>query len=118
MIYLSDIAKSYAGKTLFDKADLTVHENSKIGLVGSNGSGKTTFLKIISGEVEPDKGRVSVKKGLKIGFLDQEISIAVEERVIESVVESARDIRKLFQEKEEVESFLKGSNLDLRFLGT
>ena len=57
----------FGEQVILDKASLSVHEGDRIGLVGRNGAGKSTFLKIISGLMPPDSGEVAKKKDLVIG---------------------------------------------------
>ncbi|MCL2866172.1 MAG: ABC-F family ATP-binding cassette domain-containing protein [Clostridia bacterium] len=73
MIVLSvrEIHKSFGEKSVLTGANLTVQEGNRIGLVGVNGSGKTTLLKLICGESNADKGTVSVKKDMRVGWLEQ-----------------------------------------------
>jgi ATP-binding cassette subfamily F protein uup len=65
------ISKSYATRTLFRDLHLSIFSGDKIGLIGPNGSGKTTFLKIIAGIENADEGILSPRRDLKIGYLQQ-----------------------------------------------
>ena len=65
----------YGEQIVLDKASLSVHEEDRIGLVGRNGAGKSTFLKVISGVIVPDNGKIAKKKDLVIGFLSQEFTL-------------------------------------------
>lgn len=65
------ISKSFAARLLFKDLDLSIFEKDKIGLIGPNGSGKTTFLKIIAGVEKPNSGTLSPRRGLKVGYLPQ-----------------------------------------------
>jgi ATP-binding cassette subfamily F protein 3 len=73
MIYLNQVSKSFAKRQLVDAASLHVRPGEKLGLVGINGSGKSTILHLIVGLDEPDSGTVSLKKGARIGYLPQEV---------------------------------------------
>lgn len=68
---VDELSHEFAGKSLFYKASLMVQDNEHIGLVGPNGSGKSTFLKMLIGEVVPDKWVFESTGNLKIGYLDQ-----------------------------------------------
>jgi ATP-binding cassette, subfamily F, member 3 len=72
MLTVSQVAKSYSGRTLFSGASLQVNRGERIGLVGPNGAGKTTLFSLILGESSPDEGRVSLERGATLGFLPQE----------------------------------------------
>src|SRR5689334_22855415 len=56
---------------VLDRASLTIHSGERLGLVGRNGSGKSTFLQIVAGVLEPDSGTVSRRRDLSIGYLPQ-----------------------------------------------
>jgi len=65
------ISKSYVTRTLFKDLSLSIFSGDRVGLIGPNGSGKTTFLKIIAGIERPDTGILSPKRDLKIGYVPQ-----------------------------------------------
>ncbi len=72
MIDLVDISVQFSGNYLFDKLNLRINPGDKYALVGSNGTGKSTLLKIIKGKEEPESGKVIKQKGIKIGYLPQD----------------------------------------------
>lgn len=72
MIDLVNISIQYSGKYLFDNVNLRINPNEKIALVGSNGTGKSTLLKILYGSEEPESGKLIKQRGISIGFLPQE----------------------------------------------
>ena len=59
IINVENITKSYTGRKLFAEASFYVQEHEKIGIIGINGTGKSTLLKIIAGQEEPDEGKVT-----------------------------------------------------------
>jgi ATP-binding cassette subfamily F protein 3 len=69
---LSQIEKTFGKRILFDKLDLNVEQGERIGFIGSNGSGKTTIFKVLTGQVMVDTGIVAISKGTKIGHLTQD----------------------------------------------
>ena len=73
MIQLQNIYLSFNGKVLFNDLSLSINENNRIGLVGNNGTGKTTLFQIILGKVQPDRGTVDVPKNKTIGYLPQDL---------------------------------------------
>ncbi len=93
MILLSahEIAKSFSGRTLFQHVSLGIEERERVGFVGPNGAGKSTLLKILAGEMEPDAGRVSRRKGLKVGFLPQTPEFAADATVSDTILENCSD---------------------------
>ena len=71
MVQIVNLKKSYGSRILFSEINMKLDSGKRYGLIGANGAGKTTFLKILSGEEESTDGEVIVKKGLKIGTLGQ-----------------------------------------------
>jgi ATP-binding cassette subfamily F protein 3 len=71
VIKLDQISKSYEGKDLFLELQALLRFQEKVAIVGQNGTGKSTLFKIILGEIEPDKGQVTIGSGVKIGYLSQ-----------------------------------------------
>jgi ATP-binding cassette subfamily F protein 3 len=68
---LTNIEKHFGKKVLFEKLDLTIYENERVGFIGDNGSGKSTLFKMLMGEVQPDQGTVAISKSTKVGYLVQ-----------------------------------------------
>ena len=65
------ISKDYGDKVIFDDISLGIHEGDKIGIIGVNGTGKSTLLKIIAGLEEADQGEVICANGIRISYLPQ-----------------------------------------------
>lgn len=91
----------FGEQIILDKASLSVHEGDRIGLVGRNGAGKSTFLKIISGLMLPDTGEVAKKKGLVTGFLSQEFTLDESRSVYENILAGAERELELVKQYEE-----------------
>jgi ATP-binding cassette subfamily F protein 3 len=87
MISVRDISLSYGGQTLFENASLQINDGDRFALIGPNGSGKSTLFRLILGEVEPDRGRVEMKRGTVIGYLPQENAPVSDRTVLESALE-------------------------------
>ncbi|HMN49393.1 MAG TPA: ATP-binding cassette domain-containing protein [Ignavibacteriaceae bacterium] len=92
----------FGEQVILNKASLSVHENDRIGLVGRNGAGKSTFLKIISGFIQPDSGEVAKKKNLVIGFLSQEFTLDETKNVKENILSGAQSELELIKEYEKI----------------
>lgn len=73
MIFVEQVSKQFGSKVLFEDVSFHLRPGEKVGLVGENGTGKTTFFKVITGMAMPDKGKVSLRKGLRLGLLEQEM---------------------------------------------
>ena len=71
LINIEHISKIYGEKVIFDDASFGVQQGDKIGIVGINGTGKSTLLKVVAGEEVPDEGQVVRQNGLKIAFVPQ-----------------------------------------------
>src|SRR6187431_1612715 len=61
----------YPTRVIFDSLTIGLDEGDRIGIVGRNGDGKSTLLRLLSGRIEPDKGRVTRRGGITLGMLDQ-----------------------------------------------
>ena len=72
LLALKEITKTYGEKILFRDLSFGISKGEKIALVANNGIGKSSLLKIITGKDEPDSGEISIKKGLRVGYLPQE----------------------------------------------
>ncbi len=79
------ISKAFSEKWLFQNISFGVSQGEKVGLVGINGAGKSTFLKILAGLVQPDTGSVSVRKGTKVVYLEQQPTFEHHETVLDSI---------------------------------
>lgn len=71
MLSTVNLTQRYGKRVLFDKINITLDVGKRYGLIGANGAGKSTFLKILSGEIEPSDGEVQIQPGLKLGVLGQ-----------------------------------------------
>jgi len=102
MITITNLAKSYGARTLFEGVSLQLGETERYGLVGANGSGKSTFLRILAGEVAPTEGEVVVPKRARIGMLSQDHFAYEDVPILEVVVMGNRPLWNAMREKEEV----------------
>lgn len=91
ILSLENISKSYTGRLLFDDTSFFLHEGEKVGVIGINGTGKSTLLKIISMLEEPDDGKVTVMANTVVRYLPQNPIFDVEDTVIESVMKAVGD---------------------------
>ena len=90
----------YGEQIVLDKASLSIHEGDRIGLVGRNGAGKSTFLKILAGWMQPDHGEIAKRKELEVGFLSQEFTLNDVKTVRENIWDGAETILQLLREYE------------------
>src|SRR6185295_18185721 len=80
---LSHVVKEYAGKPVLDGVSFEIKSGARIGLVGENGAGKSTIFRILVGEEKADKGIVSRRKGLLLGYLPQQLALLKQTTVYE-----------------------------------
>lgn len=91
IINIEHITKKFGNKILFDDASFGVQEGDKIGIVGINGTGKSTFLKMVAGEEEPDEGQIVRQNGKKTAYLLQNPRFQESEDIRSSVFEGNPD---------------------------
>lgn len=96
----SDLVMRYGDQQVLDGATLAIHEGERIGLVGRNGCGKSTFLKIFAGDLKPDSGTTAHRKGLGIGYLPQMFELDESSSVMDNILSGARHISDLIDEYE------------------
>ena len=93
ILTVENITKAYGERKLFDGASFFLQEGEKAGIIGINGTGKSTLLKIIAGLEEPDEGRVVKANHAMIGFLSQHPQFEPDDTVLEAVLKTASTIR-------------------------
>lgn len=81
------ITKSYTEKPLLKDINISIHENEKVGLIGVNGTGKSTLLKILAGEEDADEGSITLARNIKMGYLPQSPDFDGEKTVLEQVMD-------------------------------
>jgi len=77
LVTVSDLSLYFVDRPLFEGIALQIEPVERIGLIGANGTGKTTLLRLIYGEVRPDAGKISISKGTRIGYLPQDVQETV-----------------------------------------
>lgn len=93
-IELDKVSKAYNGKTLIKDFSYIFLANDRVGIVGENGCGKSTLMKIITGEVQPDKGSVDIGQTVKIGYFSQENEYLPEDmKVIDYIRDTAEFVQ-------------------------
>ena len=92
LISANGLALAYGAAPLLEEVTLSVAPGEKVGLVGRNGSGKTSLLKILTGESAPDAGEVFRRRGLRVGYLPQEFELAGDQTVQQNIAAGAVDL--------------------------
>ncbi len=107
LIILSKISKNFSTQPILEDIDLVINTPDRIAIVGPNGTGKSTLLKIITGALEPDEGEVSRNKDLKIGYLPQETSWnSLKNTIAEEIKTADLAIFNLINQKKSFEAVL------------
>ena len=98
MIYIDSLSKSYNGSCLFSDVNISLKKGMRIGLVGANGTGKTTLLRILIGEDDFDTGNIQKDKNITIGYLPQDIISGSGDTVLEEAQKSFPELKKIENE--------------------
>ncbi|MDZ7626358.1 MAG: ABC-F family ATP-binding cassette domain-containing protein [Ignavibacteriaceae bacterium] len=111
MIDLSNISLQFTGEYLFQNVNLKISSGDKICLVGSNGTGKSSLLKMLVGQIEPESGSINKQKNINIGYLPQDHIVHRGKTLIDEVFTALSDIKYLQQKEKEIISQLEISSL-------
>ena len=107
MIFIDNLSKSYNDNYLFSNVNIGIKRGMRIGLVGANGTGKTTLLRILIGEEGFDSGSVQTDKKISVGYLPQELITASNSTVLEEAQKSIPEIKKIEQELNQLNVLIK-----------
>lgn len=102
MLNIHNLSISFQGEYLFEDITFKLSPGDRIGLIGKNGAGKSTMLKILSKELEPDSGQIAADKNLSFGFLKQDIDFVLGRTVLEESYEAFKEIKELEAKMEEI----------------
>ncbi|WP_108805065.1 ABC-F family ATP-binding cassette domain-containing protein [Aquimarina sp. Aq107] len=106
MLNIHNLSISFGGEYLFEEIAFRLNAGDRVGLVGKNGAGKSTMLKILSKEQEPDSGQIAMDKEIKIGFLKQDIDFVLGRTVLEESYEAFTEIKKIEREIDKINTQL------------
>ncbi len=95
------ISKAFNDRWLFRDISLGISQGEKFGFVGSNGVGKSTLLKILTGEIQPDSGKVSIRQGIRLGYLTQTPSVSDDLTVKDLLFSESNEVAKVVKEYED-----------------
>lgn len=113
MLTVNDVSKYYADYLVLDKVSMQVNTREKVALIGHNGTGKTTLLKLIAGTLRPDEGSIVLQGGARVHYLSQEPDLPAEKTLFEAVTEVFAPIKALEQELRALEGQMATTdNLD------
>ncbi|MFH1196035.1 MAG: ABC-F family ATP-binding cassette domain-containing protein [bacterium] len=111
MIDLQNLSIQFSGDNLFENVNLRINNGDKIALVGSNGSGKSTFLKLLIGIEKPETGNISKQRGIKIGYLPQELIQLRGKPLFDEVKSSLQEINDIVVEENKINDQLSSQVL-------
>jgi len=112
MIDINNLSIQFTGENLFENVNLKISRNDKIALVGSNGKGKSTFLKLLYGLEQPETGIISKQKGLRIGYLPQDLLAFKGKTLFEEVKSSMIEIKSIIEEENQILEELKSDKIN------
>ncbi|MEO8933644.1 MAG: ATP-binding cassette domain-containing protein [Xanthomarina sp.] len=102
MINIHNLSISFQGEYLFEDLTFKLSPGDSVGLIGKNGAGKSTMLKILSKEMEPDSGQIAADKNLSIGFLKQDIDFVLGRTVLQESYEAFKEIKSIEAKLEDI----------------
>lgn len=100
ILSLENVSKNYGIKPLFEQVTIGLEDNDKIGIIGANGSGKTTFLRVIAGQESPDTGRIVRAQSKTLAYLAQNPPIDEEKTVLETIFAASGGVMKTIRDYE------------------
>ena len=123
MLAVNGVTVRFGKRILFEDVNIKFGKGNCYGIIGANGAGKSTFLKVLSGELEPSKGDVSIDKGERISILKQDHFAYDDEMVLDAVIMGNQELYSIMKEKEEIyakedfseEDGMKAAKLEERF---
>ena len=95
MLNIHNLSVSFSGEYLFEEISFRLNGGDRVGLIGKNGAGKSTMLKLLSGDLAPDTGVIAKEKDLSIGFLRQDIDFIPGRTVVEEAQQAFEEIKVL-----------------------
>jgi ATPase subunit of ABC transporter with duplicated ATPase domains len=123
MLSVKNVTLAYGKRVLFDEVNINFIKGNCYGVIGANGAGKSTFLKILSGEIEPNKGSIEIGKGERMSFLKQNQFEFDEYTVLNTVLMGHKHMMEVMQAKDAIymnpdateDDYMKASELEAEF---
>lgn len=123
MISVNNVTLSFGKRVLFDEVNINFTKGNCYGVIGANGAGKSTFLKILSGEIEPNKGSVEIGKGERMSFLRQNQFEFDEYTVLNTVIMGHKKLMEVMHAKDAIyadpeateDDYMRASELEGEF---
>ncbi|MBQ3158186.1 MAG: ATP-binding cassette domain-containing protein [Clostridia bacterium] len=102
MILVNNVRLQFGGRVLFDEVNLKFTKGNCYGIIGANGAGKSTFLKLLSGVIEPSSGEVLIEKGERMSVLSQNQNAYDDYTVLDTVIQGHSKLVAIMQEREQL----------------
>ncbi len=102
MLNIYNLSVAFGGEYLFEEVTFRLGAGDRVGLVGKNGAGKSTMLKLLSKEMQPDSGTIAAEKEIKIGFLKQDIDFVKGRTVLDEAYQAFEEIKKAEKRLQEI----------------
>ncbi|MBP6892629.1 ABC-F family ATP-binding cassette domain-containing protein [Candidatus Babeliales bacterium] len=99
MIFVKQIGLQFGSQVVFDDISCTIMKEDRVGLVGRNGTGKSTFLKVLDGLIGIDRGTIEIQRGAKIAYMPQEMVIKSDKNVLDETLSALERLYNMEQEK-------------------
>jgi ATPase subunit of ABC transporter with duplicated ATPase domains len=123
MISARNITLAYGKRVLFDEVNINFLKGNCYGIIGANGAGKSTFLKILSGDIEPNKGSVDITPGERLAMLRQNQFEFDEVKVLDTVMMGHKKMWSVMQQKDTIyadpeateDDYMKAGELEAEF---
>ncbi len=123
MLNTNGVTVRFGKRVLFEDVNIKFGKGNCYGIIGANGAGKSTFLKVLSGEIEPSKGEVSIEKGERLSVLKQDHFAYEDKTVIDTVMMGNQELYRIMKEKDAIyakpdfneEDGMKAAKLEERF---
>ena len=101
LLTVENLAKSYGERILFEQVSLSINSGDKIGLIGVNGTGKTTFLRVLTGREPADAGKISLSSGVRLEYLSQNPDFAEQATVLDQIFQGNSPAMQAIREYEQ-----------------
>lgn len=102
MLNVHNLSVSFQGEYLFEEVAFMLNAGDRVGLIGKNGAGKSTMLKLLSRELKPDSGTIAADKNVRIGFLKQDIDFVKGRTILEEAYQAFGEIKSLEQKLDDI----------------
>ena len=112
VLQVSNLSKSYPTKDIFSNINFIIEKGDKAGLIGNNGAGKSTLFKILTDEISKDDGEIFIPNGVKIGYLEQQLSIKSHQSIYDYCLGVFKDLIDIEKKLREIEKKLAKENLN------